>query len=963
MNKIFKLLLLMALMTLPTWAEKVSKTQAQQIAENFLTQKGQRKAKVLLAQIPHAALRIPLNGNDAQAPFYIYNVENEGGFVIVAGDDAIGTTILGYGDKGAFQFENAPENVKAVLGMFARAVNNASKRKKTHRATDAVPSKGNVVVAPLLGDILWGQDAPFNLQMPTYTAEGATKHYYVGCVATAMAQIMRYHQYPAVGTGEKTYTANIGKSLTVNYGATTYDWTKMPAAPAKDNANEEENNQLSTLSYHAAVAVNMEFAPNGSGAYSQFVVDAMTNYFGYDKGMSYRVRDYYNTNEWLALIKEELDARRPVFYSASNEDGLGGHAFVCDGYDDQNYVHINWGWYGRSNGFFFINALNPDDLGIGANGGGYNLNQEIITGIQPRQTTENKPETPVYCKTRLVINQFNDGLIDAITFVESHSATAFKGKVALVLTDQNNQILAQLQDTELSLNAVSLKGGKILIDAKYFKIQRVTNSVSGVADGDNYKLLLAYQEEGENDWHILRTTHNLPNYSIATVVNGKITKVVLHTPTPDVTLLEKITTDGKLYAKGSAKFKLHVRNNTPDAYLNYVRLLFTSVDDPSQQYTLIEPNEGLQQVYDNSEKTIYLLIDLPQDMPAGRYKVTAFEKGHESHPFSESEVGETILEVAEEATTPIIRQIGNFSWIGAVSKTQEVKQGEFLLLVQPIRNYGLEGEIGILTRMQDVDNPDKIYSFLQVNHTLKRREVKSLQYYRRTDLPPGNYRVMSYYVVDGNEIPVEGEAEECIIEVKANSSLTLKANEFVFPARLEQGKRYDNLKVTFSAEQKTSGMLYIRIRQLTNTGGEMVTMKGITIPAGGTYELPFYYRPKADLKDGKYIVFLEFKPSGSKETVSVLGDNTKEVVVGVLSNIDNLPTDATTDGKMTIEDNCIIFANPEKVRSIKVYTLTGVKVYQKANISNREALPLANGAYIVYANTTDNIYIKKVVLQ
>lgn len=118
----------------------------------------------------------------------------------------------------------------------------------------------------------------------------------------------------------------------------------MPERLELDNADETENNMVATLSSLAAFSVHMSFMPSGeAGAYSQAVAGALINHFGYDTGIAYKKREYYSTPQWIAMIKTELDAGRPVFYSASNEDGKGGHAFVCDGYDSEDYFHFNWG--------------------------------------------------------------------------------------------------------------------------------------------------------------------------------------------------------------------------------------------------------------------------------------------------------------------------------------------------------------------------------------------------------------------------------------------------------------------------------------------------------------------------------------------------------------------------------------------------------------------------------------------
>ena len=196
-------------------------------------------------------------------------------------------------------------------------------------------------------------------------------------------------------------------------------------------------------------------------AYSQAVTGALVNHFGYDTGIAYKKREYYSTPQWIAMIKTELDAGRPVFYSASNEDGKGGHAFVCDGYDSEDYFHFNWGWYGKSNGYFRVNALEPYALGIGANGGGYNLQQEIITGIKPLDSANpGKKQWAIFGSSRLSVVEA-EGQILGMQRIDSHDCDKFTGKVALVLLDKNKEVKAILKQDDKVFDAVKVDGNSI----------------------------------------------------------------------------------------------------------------------------------------------------------------------------------------------------------------------------------------------------------------------------------------------------------------------------------------------------------------------------------------------------------------------------------------------------------------------------------------------------------------------
>lgn len=967
MKKTVHLLILMALMAMPSFADKVSKSEAQRIAEKFMAQSNMRKGKARFAATPKT-LKLSRSTSQDYAPFYVYNVENNGGFVIVSGEDALGT-ILGYSDSGSFEMEDAPSNIVTMLQMFARAAENAGRQANSGPKQDAVPSKGTVVVAPLLGNIQWGQDKPFNAKMPEYTADGVTRNYYVGCVATAMAQIMRFHKYPQQGIGTETYQTKYGTpatthTLTANYGATTYNWNNMPEYLEQSNTDAAQNEQVATLSYQAAVGVHMSFAPGGSGSYSQGVTGALVNHFGYDKGISYKKREYFSTKEWMDMIKKELDARRPVFYSASNEDGMGGHAYVCDGYDNQDYVHINWGWYGKSNGYFYVNALNPYDLGIGANGGGYNLQQEIIIGIQP-PVADSKKQWAIYGATRLAVQEVN-GEIMALSIVESHDCDKFEGKIAAVLVNENSKVVYTLKDQAITFDGVNLDG-KSLCDGEMVSLSKISKSVPSVANGQ-YKVMFAVQANGSSDWTIVRMPNGKPNYGEATVESGMITSVKQHVTEPnDIQLLEKITPDGALYAKGSGNFRVNVRNNTKDFYLTRVWLKFTSVTDPSKVYFLHEDSVKTNNVYDGSDKVLNLLINLPEEMEAGDYNVVAFEKGFEQYPFKEDLVGPTVLKVLDKATTPIIRQIGNFAWLSGGANEKEILQGDKIVMTQPLRNYGIAGKAALLLKAVSIDDPSKEINFFQIKEqAFEQQQLINPQYITRVDLNPGKYNIVPYYIVDGTEYPMEGDAEKCIIEVKGNAALPLICTEFFTPTtEMVQGKRYNGLKISLKAKTPTKGIVYVRLRPATYKEGELATMKTINLAADGTMDITFNYTPKSSLLSGKYLLYVEYRPNGvavGKE-ITISGENTKEIYLGITQGIEDVNNNEDVAADFSVNGKQISFENAQNVRKVEVYTLTGAQVYATSAVPSTLSLPVANGVYVVRIATTGKTMTRKIVLR
>lgn len=295
------------------------------------------------------------SSNRGEACFYVFNV-GETGFVMVSADD-IFRPIVGFSDEGAFDAQNINPELAYMLneliaGRSGRNTGNAAPMVAAEWQT--VMNNGALITfnpgraRTYLCSTKWDQNYPYNYYCPTATG-GPGGHVYAGCVATAMSQVMKYWNHPLQGTGSHTnYNSGFG-GLTVNFGATTYDWDNMPDQ-ITSNSPQVEIDAIATLQYHCGIAVDMHYAIDGSGAFSTDVPNSIRQYFSYSNQAVYRNRDSYTYDAWATNMKESFDMGWPLYYSGHSDDG--GHAFVCDGYDENNLFHYNWGWSGSGNGWF-----------------------------------------------------------------------------------------------------------------------------------------------------------------------------------------------------------------------------------------------------------------------------------------------------------------------------------------------------------------------------------------------------------------------------------------------------------------------------------------------------------------------------------------------------------------------------------------------------------------------------------
>jgi hypothetical protein len=318
--------------------------------------------------------------------FYVFNYGENRGFIIVSGDDD-SKEILGYSDTGNFDAKNIPDNVRYMLTLYANEIASISEN-RTSIADNTVGNNNYISenklfaasIYPLL-QTQWNQDSPYNNMCPidNRTIDGRSS--YTGCVATAMAQIMKYHNFPEKGTGWHSYTTEyVTGTISADFGATTYDWANMTNT-YNIYSTDAQKDAVAKLMFHCGVAVDMMYSVFASGAYSFKMALALKNNFGYDIDTELIYRSNYDISEWEDIIKNELNNYRPVYYAGSDEEYA--HAFVCDGYDANSFFHINWGWGGAYDGYFQLSALDPKGHGIGGGKGGYNYDQEIIIGIQP----------------------------------------------------------------------------------------------------------------------------------------------------------------------------------------------------------------------------------------------------------------------------------------------------------------------------------------------------------------------------------------------------------------------------------------------------------------------------------------------------------------------------------------------------------------------------------------------------
>ena len=385
--------ILTIILALPLVGNPIDETTAKQLAQNFWKENnimGVRGDKIFKKRMDDAKFAnvAPQCG---YSEFFIFNNENGKGFVIIAADDCV-TPILGYSYDNNFVAENLPPNLKGWLDGYAEQIRMAVEMRVTAteeiradweclRRRKNLPIKSETAVSPLIATT-WSQGQYYNMLCPE-DINGPDGHALTGCVATAMAQILKYWEYPndAHRVVWHEYDHPVYGILGANYSYAggSYYWNYMPTQLTYSSSTYQKQ-AVASLMYHCGVSVEMNYGPDVSLAYSTAAEIAFRAFFDYNDA-TLKMKSSYTDTQWINLLKNELDDGRPIFYAGSGPDG--GHAFVCDGYNANNYFHFNWGYSGGGDGNFSINNLNPTVNGHQFN---FTSGQNAIIGIEPGGT-------------------------------------------------------------------------------------------------------------------------------------------------------------------------------------------------------------------------------------------------------------------------------------------------------------------------------------------------------------------------------------------------------------------------------------------------------------------------------------------------------------------------------------------------------------------------------------------------
>ena len=560
------------------------------------------------ASIHRAPAQMSLTTAGDAAYYYVFNIGDGGGFVIVSGDDRT-NPILGYSDSGSFDEKKIPANMKSWLEGYGKQIALLDKMESTQLAKAlAAPRKASVVdtrnsIAPLIST-KWDQATPYWNKCPQFmdideNGDTVAELAYTGCVATSMSQVMNYHKWPpqttkVIPSYPVTYYISFGEYGQFDTDALpvqAFDWEHM--RDTYTGAEEQVyTDAVATLMLYAGCAAEMQYGLTASGTSDPKVPTAFHEYFDYDATLAYR--SDYDQTAWEELIYQELLAGRPMIYNGRAGSG-GGHSFVCDGYEYGDYYHINWGWGGMGNGYFVLSILNPNASGIGGSSSseGYNIDQTAIIGIKPgysgsqggdevdhrltvynmypySTTVDRSDDGNFYLTKRKYVrvtweDHFNDG-------------TKYKSGIALFDMDDNFvQLIASRSFYSSSLTSTDTWPESNDSYTKYAFGKGITSGT--------YKIVPVSQESNSTEW---KQMYESDRYYIEATFSQYSVSFTQH-PLNDLTATNFVFSGGEKVGC-SEQCTVTVRNNSVDRFSGrlYFYLTNEQIDEYGEYLTVVE---------------------------------------------------------------------------------------------------------------------------------------------------------------------------------------------------------------------------------------------------------------------------------------------------------------------------------------------------------------------------------------
>lgn len=512
-------LFIASLLAMPNFANNRSEEEMQTIALQALC-----SSNLQAGGAKKAAANITVEKYQSLDMVNVYGIKGKG-VVFISKDDDI-EPVLGISDED-FDVNNMPCGMKWWLNTANKSLERMKAKGITYSANPMAASGRPTYFIKTY----WNQDKPFNNLCPQINGSAAP----TGCIATAMAQIMKYYQYPATSKGTGIYSVTTYKDKNDKEGTTkwykrelghTYQWTAMLSSYGI--MSEDENDAVATLMADAGAASQMNYQANGSGTIAWYAAKGFAENFRYDSlAISCLQRDFYTDAEWMEMVRKEMEAKQPVLYCGSDEI-KGGHAFLLDGIQEDGKVHVNWGWGKSGDGWFDIDVLRPNITGF--TGEGFNIGQSMVLGFKKQETPSADEENiSQWVTDGYSFYISNNELHVKLTNAYNYSHRVFDGKLDIVLQgmgDNSSKLYTDpIFETDTETPYVDMLSGfnygdkdQPEVDFNLSQEPELKNISAGT-----YKLFLGSKSTKEKAYQCLRSVGGTIMYTLTVASDGTMT--------------------------------------------------------------------------------------------------------------------------------------------------------------------------------------------------------------------------------------------------------------------------------------------------------------------------------------------------------------------------------------------------------------------------------------------------------
>lgn len=782
-SKHLHLLLLLLMMSLASFAGPRSFQQAKEIALRQAAQLGISMDEASSAKAKSKRVK----SVSGEVPAYYVFPNGEGkGFTVVSGDDRL-PEVVGYSDKGTYDEENLPSNyvgfMKAYEEMVGQLDNGDSRASASIAEAKALRSSGyqQPTVAPLLGSIQWNQMTPYNNMCPKYNGSDRSV---TGCVATAMAQVMMYYQYPKSLQADIPAYVSRTKHLSIpqiNKGES-YDWDNMlPQYASYEplNYTDAQAAAVAKLLYHCGVACEMDYGPSSGANVTPAI---LSTYFGYDSDLMQDLnRDVFTLAEWSQIMDKELTAKRPILYSGRSSDG--GHEFVCDGSDGNGLYHINWGWGGYQDGYFDVTILNPDKGGAGSGSApdGYNQYCSMIVGIAPDNGKVDEPLVDVapvvmigngyttLSFTKSTRNKVTDTFrVTTDNLLSNQSAKDFTGYFAYGIQQADGTYTPLSSSRSISIKHPEPDGATYRPNIRLFQF----DYAFPIGKTTLYGLYSTDQKEWKRCGYLYMT----PFVVEATESTIDLAK------TP---LSADIVAQDELLSEQDNTLMLTVSNDADFEHLGLIKVYTSTTNE--------KPSEPSEQIY-------FTILS----KGSSTREVSVTPSAGDLYVWVTNDKGEELMEMKKftvtQSTAPKLVLVGKTSNATAgdyelekayywSSKVKALKANDDkAVFTYQVRNDGGTSELEFSFQIAAFDeNRDPVYQFPKVKRRVKSGETTTLTVEGRPEDYGGNRSFHSYITIDG--LDVSGFSLTPLYIVGENNSYfnLIQAAQFVYVAGTPSG--------------------------------------------------------------------------------------------------------------------------------------------------------------------------------